>query len=100
MKTIHDFGYVILEVSGVYQRDAGLYTCKATNKHGEASVSAKLSVKGRLSVIMEPQLPSDFKSGTEAIQKLEESLHHKEEVVAEEEEPRPPVFITQIQVRG
>lgn len=28
VKTINDFGFVILEVSGVYIRDSGLYTCK------------------------------------------------------------------------
>jgi hypothetical protein len=28
IKTINDFGFVILEVAGVYQRDSGLYTCK------------------------------------------------------------------------
>jgi titin len=28
IKTINDFGFVILEMSGVYQRDSGLYTCK------------------------------------------------------------------------
>ena len=39
------FSYVILEIGGIYQRDAGLYTCKAVNKHGEASVSCTLTVK-------------------------------------------------------
>lgn len=28
IKTINDFGFVILEVAGVYLRDSGLYTCK------------------------------------------------------------------------
>ena len=28
IKTINDFGFVILEVAGVLARDAGLYTCK------------------------------------------------------------------------
>ena len=61
VKTISDFGFVILEVSGVYQRDAGLYTCKASNKHGETSVSCTLQVKGRQGIILEPQLPNSFK---------------------------------------
>lgn len=30
VKTINDFGFVILEVSGVYIRDSGLYTCKVS----------------------------------------------------------------------
>ena len=39
------FSYVILEIGGIYQRDAGLYTCKAVNKHGEATVSCTLTIK-------------------------------------------------------
>jgi len=30
IKTINDFGFVILEVGGVYVRDAGLYMCKVS----------------------------------------------------------------------
>jgi titin len=82
IKTINDFGFVILEVSGVYQRDSGLYTCKATNRHGEATVSCKLQVRGRQGIILEPQLPSNFRSGTESIQKLEETLYKREEITA------------------
>lgn len=44
IKTINDFGFVILEVAGTYLRDSGLYTCKATNRHGEATVSCTLQV--------------------------------------------------------
>ena len=96
IKTINDFGFVILEVSGVYQRDSGLYTCKATNRHGEATVSCKLQVRGRTGIILEPQLPSNFKSGTESIQKLEETLYKREEITTEEEKPNPPRFIVEI----
>lgn len=96
VKTISDFGFVILEIGGVYQRDAGLYTCKATNRHGEATVSCKLQVKGRQGIILEPQLPSHFKSGTESIQKLEETLHKREEITVEDEKPNPPRFTVEI----
>ncbi|KAG8239895.1 hypothetical protein J437_LFUL019488 [Ladona fulva] len=96
IKTINDFGFVILEVAGVYQRDAGLYTCKATNRHGEATVSCQLQVKGRQGIVMEPQLPRDFKTGTTSIQRLEESLYKREEVPAEEEKPEPPRFVTEL----
>ncbi|CAH1976506.1 unnamed protein product [Acanthoscelides obtectus] len=96
IKTINDFGFVILEIAGVYQRDSGVYTCKATNKHGEASVSCQLQVKGRQGIIMEPQLPSNFRSGTESIQKLEEQLHKREEILSEEEKPNPPRFVIEI----
>uniref|UniRef100_A0A146M532 Titin n=2 Tax=Lygus hesperus TaxID=30085 RepID=A0A146M532_LYGHE len=95
-KTINDFGFVILEMSGVDTRDAGLYTCKATNNHGEAVVSCKLQVRGRQGVIMEPQLPNTFSSGTESIQKLEEDLHKKDEVMETEDKPNPPRFIVDL----
>lgn len=96
IKTINDFGFVILEVAGIYQRDSGLYTCKATNRHGEATVSCKLQVRGRQGIIMEPQLPSNFRTGTESIQKLEENLYKREEIISEEETPNPPRFIVEI----
>lgn len=97
IKTIDDFGFVILEIAGCYQRDSGLYTCKATNKHGEATVSCKLQVKGRQGIIMEPQLPSNFRSGTESLQRLEESLHKREETHVEDEEANPPRFTNEIE---
>lgn len=97
IKTIDDFGFVILEIAGCYQRDSGLYTCKATNKHGEATVSCKLQVRGRQGIIMEPQLPSNFRTGTESIQRLEETLHKREEVLVDDEEPNPPRFTVDIE---
>ncbi|XP_033210459.1 titin [Belonocnema kinseyi] len=96
VKTIHDFGFVILEVANCYQRDSGLYTCKATNRHGEATVSCKLQVRGRQGIILEPQLPSNFKTGTESIQKLEESLYKRDEIMTEEEAPNPPSFTVEL----
>lgn len=30
IKTINDFGFVILEINDVYLRDSGLYTCKVS----------------------------------------------------------------------
>jgi len=96
IKTINDFGFVILEVAGVYQRDSGLYTCKATNRHGEATVSCKLQVRGRQGIIMEPQLPTNFRTGTESIQKLEEALYKRDEILSEEEKPDPPRFTVEL----
>ncbi|OXU24124.1 hypothetical protein TSAR_014966 [Trichomalopsis sarcophagae] len=96
VKTIYDFGFVILEVANCYQRDSGLYTCKAVNRHGEATVNCKLQVRGRQGIILEPQLPNNFKTGTESIQKLEESLYKKDEILPEEEKPSPPRFIVEL----
>merc|ERR1712200_297842 len=54
IKTISDFGFVILEVANVMTRDAGNYTCKATNRHGETSVSCQVQVKSRQGIDTNP----------------------------------------------
>ncbi|XP_013787479.1 titin-like, partial [Limulus polyphemus] len=97
VRSISDFGFVILEIAGVYKRDIGVYTCKAVNRVGEATASANLTVKSKASVIVDPQLPEDFKSSTKTLQHLEESLYQKQETVFDEEKPQPPRFITHIQ---
>lgn len=44
MKNIHDFGFVVLELSPVEPQDTGTWTCRATNARGEAEVSCKIAV--------------------------------------------------------
>ena len=61
IKTINDFGFVILEVANVMTRDSGTYTCKATNKMGEASISCNVQVKSKQDIITDPQLPQSFR---------------------------------------
>jgi len=43
-RTTYDFGFASLDVLSVYSEDAGEYTCKATNKLGQATSSIKLGV--------------------------------------------------------
>lgn len=97
IKTINDFGYVILELAGCYSNDSGTYTCRAINKHGEASVECKLIVTSKSGIILDPQATSKFKGCTESIQKLEESMYKKERAPDEEEKPCPPNFVTQLE---
>lgn len=47
---------------------------------------------------MEPQLPSNFRTGTESLQKLEESLYKREEIQPDSEQPNPPKFIVELKV--
>jgi titin len=96
IKTINDFGFVILEVANVMTRDSGSYTCKAVNKLGEASLSCNVTVKSKADIISDPQLPQSFRSGTEAIHRLEESMWKRGETRFDEPEGRPPKFVTQI----
>merc|ERR1712226_938302 len=95
IKTINDFGFVILEVANVLTRDSGNYTCKAANKHGEATISCNVEVKTKQSIITDPQLPKSFRSGTDSINRLEESRWRREEMVTEEFEGQAPKFITE-----
>ncbi len=98
IKTINDFGFVILEVANVLTRDSGNYTCKATNKHGEATISCNVVVKSHQDIITDPQLPKSFRTGTDAITKLEENLWRRHELAPDEVvEGRPPTFVTNIQ---
>lgn len=75
-----------------------MFNLQATNRHGEATVTCKLQVRGRQGIVLEPQLPSDFRTGTESIQKLEESLYKREEILQEDEKPNPPRFTVELKV--
>jgi hypothetical protein len=41
-----DFGYVTLHLTDVYERDQGIYTCKAYNLAGEAFTSTTIYCTG------------------------------------------------------
>jgi titin len=61
-------------------------------------VTCKLQVKGRQGIVLEPQLPNTFRSGTKSIQKLEENMYKREEILAEDEKPNPPRFTVELKV--
>lgn len=62
-------------------------------------MTCKLQVRGRQGIVLEPQLPSNFRSGTESIQKLEEALYKREEIIPEDEKPKPPRFTVELKVK-
>lgn len=41
-RTIHDFGYVALDIRNLVPEDSGVYTCVATNLLGKDEISASL----------------------------------------------------------
>lgn len=45
-RTTYDFGFAALDILTVYGEDTGEYTCRATNKLGQATSSVKLNVQG------------------------------------------------------
>lgn len=44
LSTLHDFGFVALDLKYTRQDDAGTYTCQATNQLGQAHIQGKLTV--------------------------------------------------------
>jgi len=45
-------------------------------------------------------LPNTFRSGTKSIQKLEENMYKREEILAEDEKPNPPRFTVELKVNN
>lgn len=43
----YDFGMVTFDILGSYQRDSGIYTCRAKNNHGEAFTSTTIICTGQ-----------------------------------------------------
>ena len=43
----NDFGFVQLDLSDVYPRDQGIYTCRAWNQVGEAFTTTTITCKGK-----------------------------------------------------
>lgn len=48
LTTMHDFGYVALNMKFVNPEDSGTYTCRAINELGQAVTSAQLVVQCKL----------------------------------------------------
>jgi len=83
IRTAHDFGCVILDISNVLARDSGKYTCAAKNNQGEASISCHVQVKEKKTIDNDPQLLS-FQTESEAINNLEGSMTNDIEFKAPE----------------
>ncbi|XP_055338080.1 LOW QUALITY PROTEIN: titin-like [Paramacrobiotus metropolitanus] len=77
VKTIHDFGFVVLEISPVYGEDSGTYTAVARNEAGEAVTSSSVTVESKKGLILDSQLPSDMRdSSIQKIQQIESASMH------------------------
>ncbi|CAG9532190.1 unnamed protein product [Cercopithifilaria johnstoni] len=71
VKTINDFGFVILEISPSYPEDSGEYTCRAINKVGEAVTSTQLKCNPKQKIITKSQLPNSMSGAYKKIIEIE-----------------------------
>lgn len=52
-----EFGFVTLDLTEVYERDQGIYTCKAWNRSGEAFTSTTIYCTSKAGLIEKTQHP-------------------------------------------
>ncbi|VDO27823.1 unnamed protein product [Haemonchus placei] len=90
MKMIHDFGFVVLELTPSEPQDTGKWTCRATNKKGSDEVSCDVKVVGTGGVSYEWLSPAERK---DRINELEHWIHRpKEELHLPQVDYGPPKF--------
>uniref|UniRef100_A0A8W7P610 Ig-like domain-containing protein n=1 Tax=Anopheles coluzzii TaxID=1518534 RepID=A0A8W7P610_ANOCL len=93
-KMTSDFGFVTLDLTEVYERDQGIYTCKAYNQAGEAFTSSTVYCVTKESLIERTQHPKGTE-GLEKIQDLEDSLRRPEGGEAESDAGHAPRFTSE-----
>lgn len=93
-KLANDFGFVTLDLTDIYERDQGIYTCKASNKSGEAFTSTTIYCTSKANLIERTQHPKG-QEGLEKIQDLEDSLKRADAKAPESEEGHAPVFTSE-----
>lgn len=89
----NDFGFVTLDITDIYERDSGIYTCKAYNKVGEAFTSSTINCSSKESLIQGTQHPKGTK-GLEQIQNLEDLLRREPGEKPDDDTGRAPEFVT------
>lgn len=89
-----EFGFVTLDLVDVYERDQGIYTCKAVNKKGEAFTTTTIFCSGKESIIDRTQHPKGAE-GLETIQNLEDSLQKGDASAEKADDGQPPRFTTE-----
>lgn len=93
-KMTSEFGFVTLDLVDVYERDQGIFTCKASNKKGEAFTTTTIVCSGKESIIERTQHPKGAE-GLETIQNLEDSLRKPDAAPEQSESGQAPRFTTE-----
>lgn len=72
----HDFGYVSLDITGVYGEDSGVVTCKAENAKGSAVSTGTLRCTTKANIFLDTIHPQG-KAGLEAVHEAEQAYYAK-----------------------
>lgn len=93
-KMSSEFGFVTLDLIEVYERDQGIYTCKASNRAGEAFTSTTVFCASKDSIIDHTQHPKGTE-GLETIQNLEDSLRRPDGQPETSDQGHAPKFTSE-----
>lgn len=91
IKSVSDFGFVVMDISYIQNHDSGEYVCRAYNKYGEDFTKATISAHGRGGVFSDSLQPDSLAKIRELESFQGQQQQQVSAVVAE-----PPKFITQI----
>ncbi len=93
MSTLHDFGFVALDLKYTRPDDTGVYTCRAINQLGEAVINANLQV------VSTKDGPSADTIHGDALAKIEalESRQTRMGMLEDDQQLSAPTFVVQLQ---
>jgi hypothetical protein len=97
IRTINDFGFVVLEISPVYHEDSGLYSVRATNDSGEAVMTCTIKCQGSRKVVLDSQLPEGMETTIEKLSRFEDIVERQvSESWIQIEERQAPKFLNKL----
>ncbi|XP_063720500.1 titin-like isoform X2 [Symsagittifera roscoffensis] len=89
---LNEFGFCVLEFIDVWPRDAGVYTCKATNSCGVDSIGCSISVMRTTELDNESQLPEDMQAGYQEMYYFE-TLKGMKDIDDNDEDQERPIIV-------
>ncbi|CAG2104737.1 unnamed protein product, partial [Medioppia subpectinata] len=96
IRTISDFGFVVLEINPVYSEDSGLYSVRASNNTGEAVMTCNIKCQSSRKVVLETQLPDGSETTFQKLSQFEETVERQVSDSWTTIEEQPPKFLSQL----